>query len=173
MRKSCIGIYWEELCSEPRVEQNELENDREPANYGSEHSDSEEPGPGAIDEDSDADGNGIPLPHPAFSPQLLPVLAHDWESSEEEILTNEAPPLLSRKTGPPRGRKRRPETGRTGTAAVPRDNPTIIAQPSRKQIHLPLPPNGRARRLVCSSALDIWCAVTMRGDVQFINGIEQ
>jgi hypothetical protein len=118
-------------------------------------------------------GTLAPLPHPAFSPQLLPVLAHDWELSEEEILTNEAPPPPPRKTGPPKGRKKRPETGRSGTAAVPRDSPTTIAQPSRKHIQLPLPPNGRARRLVCSSALDIWCAVTMRGDVQFINGIEQ
>ena len=158
----------------PRVDQNELGNDHGPANYRPEESDSEEePDSGAIDEDSDADGNAGPLPHPAFSPQLLPVLAHDWESNEEDILTNEAPPPPRRKTGPIRGRKKRPETGCSGTVAVPRDNPTIIAQPSRKQILLPLPPNGRARRLVCSSALDIWCAVTMRGDVQFINGIEQ
>lgn len=169
-----LGIWREESCSEPRVDQDEPGNDHSPANYGSEDSDSEEePGPGAIDGDSDADGGAAPLPHPAFSPQLLPVLAHDWELSEEEILTNEAPPPPRRKTGPPRGRKNRPETGRSGTAAVPRDNSTIIAQPSPKQIQLPLPPNGRARRLVCSSALDIWCAVTMRGDVQFINGIEQ
>lgn len=133
----------------------------------------EEPDSGAIDEDLDADKNARPLPHPAFSPQLLPVLTQDWESVEEEIPTNEAPPPPRRKSGPPNGRKKRPETGRSGTPATPRDNPTIIAQPSRKHIQLPLPPNGRARRLVCSSALDIWCAVTMRGDVQFIDGIQQ
>lgn len=126
-----------------------------------------------IDKGSDADRNAGPLPHPAFSPQLLPVLAHDWESSEDEILTKEAPIPPLRKTGPPKGRKKRPETGHPGTAVVPRDNATTIAQLSHKHIQLPLPPNGRARRLVCSSALDIWCAVTMRGDVQFINGIEQ
>jgi len=141
--------------------------------YGPEDSDEEEPDSGAIDGDSDADRNPAPLPHPAFSPQLLPVLAHDWESNEEEILINEAPPPPCRKTGPSKRRKKRPETGRSCTAAAPRDNATIISQPSRKHIQLPLPPNGRARRLVCSSTLDIWCAVTMRGDVQFINGIEQ
>lgn len=169
-----LGIWREESRSEPRVDQDEPENDHNPANYGSEDSDSEEePGSGTIDEDSDADGGAAPLPHPAFSPQLLPVLTHDCELSEEEFLTKEAPPLPRRKTGPLGGRKKHSETGRSGTAALPRDNSTIVAQPSRKQIQLPLPPNGRARRLVCSSALDIWCAVTMRGDVQFINGIEQ
>ncbi|KAF9649640.1 hypothetical protein BDM02DRAFT_3186132 [Thelephora ganbajun] len=151
----------------------ELEDHQGPANNGSEDSDSEgeEPDSGATGEDSDADRNVMPLPHPPFSPQLLPVLAHDWELSEEEFLTNEALPPR-RKTGPAKGRKKRPETGRPGTVAVPRDNPTIVSQPSRKHIRLPLPPNGRARRLACSSTLDIWCAVTMRGDVQFINGIE-
>ena len=170
---SVLGIWREESYSVPRVDRDELGKGHGPANYGSDESDSEEPDSGTIDEDSDADRNAGPLPHPAFSPQLLPVLAHDWESNEEETPTNEAPPLPRRKTGPSRGRKKRPETGCSGTVAFPRDNPTIIAQPSRKQILLPLPPNGRARRLACSSALDIWCAVTMRGDVQFINGIEQ
>ena len=159
----------------PRVDQDELEDRRGPTSYGPEESESEEeePDSGAIDEDSDADRNAMPLPHPAFSPQLLPVLTHDWELSEEEIPTNEAPHLPPRKAGPPKGRKNRPETGHSGTVAVPRDGATTTAQPSRKHIQLPLPPNGRARRLVCSSALDIWCAVTMRGDIQFINGIEQ
>lgn len=155
------------------VDQHESENHQNPIEYRSGDSDSEEePDSGAIDEDSGDDRNAGPLPHPAFSPQLLPVLTRDWESSEEEIPTNEAPPPPRRKSGPQKGRKKRPETGRSGTVAAPRDNPTIIARPSRKHILLPLPPNGRARRLVCSSTLDIWCAVTMRGDVQFINGIE-
>ena len=169
-----FGIWRGESCSETRVDQYGLEVHHHATNCRSEDSDSEEdePDAGAIDEDSDADRNAAPLPHPAFSPQLLPVLAHDWESSEEEILTNEARPP-PRKTGPQKGRKNRPETGRSGTAVAPRDSATTIAQPSRKDIQLPLPPNGRARRLVCSSALDIWCAVTMRGDVQFINGIQQ
>jgi len=166
-----FGIWREGPCLKPRVEQDEL--DDRSANYRSEDSEEEEPDSGAIDEDSDADRNAAPLPHPAFSPQLLPALTHDWDLSEEEILTNEAPPPPSRKTGPPKGRKKRPETGRSGIATVPRDSATAIAHPSRKHIQLPLPPNGRARRLVYSSALDIWCAVTMRGDVQFINGIEQ
>jgi len=170
-----FGIWREESCSEPRVVQDEFESHHGPANCRSEDSDSEEeePDSGAIGEDSGADGSAGPLPHPAFSPQLLPVLAHDWELSEEEIPTNEAPPPPRRKTGPLRGRKNRPETGHSDTVAAPRVNSTIIARPSRKHIYLPLPPNGRARRLVCSSALDIWCAVTMRGDIQFINGIEQ
>ena len=170
-----FGIWREGSCSEPQVDQDELGSHHYPTNYWSKDSDSEEeePDSGAIDEDSDADRNQGPLLHPAFSPQLLPVIAHDWESNDEEILTNEAPPPQPRKSGPPKGRKKRPETGRSGPAAVPRDSATTIAQPSRKYIQLPLPPNGRARRLVCSSALDIWCAVTMRGDVQFINGIEQ
>jgi len=170
-----FGIWREGSYSEPRVDQDELGSHHYPTSYRSEDSDSEEkePDSGAIDEDSDADRNPTPLPHPPFSPQLLPVIAHDWELSEQEILTNEAPPPPPRKSGPPKGRKKRPETGRSGTAVVPRDSATIIAQPSRKHIQLPLPPNGRARRLVRSSALDIWCAVTMRGDVQFINGIEQ
>ena len=168
-----FGIWREGSCSEPRVDQDESHHN--PTSYSSEDSDSEEeePDSGAIDGDSDADRNPAPLPYPALSPQLLPVIADDWELSEEEILTNEAPPPPPRKTGPPKGRKKHPETGRSGTAVVPRDSATAIAQFSRKHIQLPLPPNGRARRLVCSSALDIWCAVTMRGDVQFINGIEQ
>ena len=168
-----LGVWREESCSKPRGNQDGLGDHHGLASYRPKDPDSEEePDSGTIDEDSDAD-NAVPLPHPAFSPQLLPVLVHDWESSEEEIPTNEAPPPPRRKAGPPKGRKKRPETGRSGTAAVPRDNSTAIAQPSRKQIQLPLPPNGRARRLVCCSALDIWCAVTMRGDVQFINGIQQ
>lgn len=158
-----------------RAGAHESENHQHTAKHNSEESDSEGEGPdsGTIDEDSDADRDAGPLPHPAFSPQLLPVLTHDWESNEEEIPTKEALPPLRRKPGPPKGRKKRPETGGLGTVTAPRDNLPIIAHPSRKHIQLPLPPNGRARRLVCSSALDIWCAVTMRGDVQFINGIEQ
>jgi len=175
VRKFCVRDLARGIILRARVDRDEFESHHGPANCRSEDSDSEEeePDSGAIDEDSDADRNAAPLRHPAFSPQLLPVLAHDWESSEEEIPTNEAPTPPRRKTGPPKGRKNRPETGRSVTAAAPRVNPTIIAQPSRKHIYLPLPPNGRARRLVCSSALDIWCAVTMRGDIQFINGIEQ
>lgn len=157
------------------VGQHGFENHQCTTKHNSEDSDSEEeePDSGAIDEGSDADRGAGPLPHPAFSPPLLPTLTHDWESSEEEIPTNEASPPPRRKSGPPKERKNRPETGGPSTVAAPRDNLPIIAQPSRKHLNLPYPPNGRARRLVCSSALDIWCAVTMRGDVQFINGIEQ
>ena len=155
-----------------RAGRHELEHNQRIAKQKLENSEEEEDSDsGTISSDTDRDGG--PLPHPALSPQLLPVLAHDWESSDEEIPRNEAPPPQRRKSGPPKGRKKRPETGGPGTVTTPRDNLPIIVQPSRKRIQLPLPPNGRARRLVCSSALDIWCAVTMRGDVQFIDGIEQ
>ena len=154
--------------------QHELKNNQRTAKHKSEDSEEEEDSDsGTISGASDTGRDARPLPHPALSPQLLPALAHDWESSDEEIPRNEAPPPQRRKSGPPKGRKKRPETGGPGTVAAPRDNLPIIAQPSRKRIQLPLPSYGRARRLVCSSALDIWCAVTMRGDVQFINSIEQ
>lgn len=127
-----------------------------------------------LDSESSAGDDIPPYIQPPQSPDLPPV-RHD-PAGEVEPLNSRLRSTELRPRGvihaPSKVEKQKPASGKRRTSNFTQSTPKYQSGNDAVHISLPLPPHGRARRII-DNQCNLWTAITMGSDARFISQSER